>query len=282
MDRNSWGRRIAAVAVLALALFFAARTDVLVAAWDGLVELITIEGPPVPASLAVLSTHEVDELESLPPQTQAERLLERAINHYDGASSLIASRVDSWRQKIKMEGSLNGLFMTAMNSNDLRVRAAGIELYLAAYDCGKTEEDLDRIMGRCDRQAEGRPHYLWTVGLLGNRGVAPRRALDYLLSWSKDADEETRHWAIEGIAMLGTDDSIAPLLETFHDDPSPVVRERAACGLAQHGMLTQKQRLTAVPELVRFRDDPALDDKTRGWAVQALADITGERTGDGR
>jgi len=263
--------------VLALAFAFAARTDVLVAAWEGLVELITIDGPPIAASPAVLSTHEVDELESLPPQAQAERLLERAINHYDGASSLIAARVDGWRKHIKMEGSLNGLFMTAMNSNDLRVRAAGIELYLAAYDCGKTEVDLDRIITRCDRQAEARPHYLWAVGLLGNRGVAPRRALDYLLSWSKDPDEETRHWAVEGIAMLGTDDSIAPLLEIFHDDPSPLVRERAACGLAQHGMLTQKQRATAVPELIRFREDPGLDDKTRAWAVQALADITGER-----
>jgi hypothetical protein len=271
---------MALVGVLALAFAFAARTDVLIAAWEELVELITIEGEPVPASPAVLSTHEIEELESLPPQEQAERLLERAINHYDGASSLIAARVDSWHEQIKLEGTLNGLFMTAMNANDLRVRAAGIEIYLAAFNCPKNEKHLDLLIRRCDAQPEARPHYLWVIGLLGNRGVAPRRALDYLLSWSKDPDEETRHWAVEGIAMLGTDDSITPLLAVFHDDPSPLVRERAACGLAQHGMLTQKQRETAVPELVRFRDDPSLDDKTRAWAAQALADITGERPAD--
>jgi len=264
-----------------MAFAFAARTDVLVAAWEELVELITIEGRPVAASPAVISGHEVQELESLAPQAQAERLLERAINHYDGATAMIAKSIDGWRGKIAMEGTLNGLFMTAMNANDLRVRAAAIELYLAAYDIGKTEGDLDRMMERCDRQTDGRPHELWVVGLLGNRGVDPRRALDYLLRWSNGADDETRHWAVEGISMLGTDDSIAPLLRIFHDDPSPFIRERAACGLAQHGMLTQRQRFTAVPELLRFKDDPSLDDKTREWVVQALADITGERPRDG-
>lgn len=113
------------------------------------------------------------------------------------------------------------------------------------------------------------------------RGVEPRRALDYLLRWGSDPDEELRHWAVEGIAMLGTDDSIPPLLNAFHEDPSPFIRERAACGLAQHGMLTQKQRLTAVPELLRFKGDPSLDDKTREWAAQALADIRGDRLEDG-
>jgi len=159
---------------------------VLVAAWKELVELIGIEGEPVSASPARISGHEVQELETLAPQAQAERLLERAINHYDGAAALIAEGVDGWRGKITMEGRLNGLFETALNANDLRVRAAGLELYLAAYDIGKTPEDLDRIMARCDRQADGRPHELFVVGLLGNRGVDPRRALDYLLGYAND------------------------------------------------------------------------------------------------
>ena len=281
MNQGSWGRRIALAAALATAFALAARADVLVAAWEGLVDLIGIEGEPVPASPAVISGHEVKELQALAPQAQAERLLERAINHYDGAATMIAKNIDGWRGKIAMEGTLNGLFLTAMNANDLRVRAAGIELYLAAYDIGKTPEDLDRIMARCDREADGRSHELWVVGLLGNRGVDSRRALDYLLRWANDPEVDTRHWAVEGIAMLGTDDSVASLLRVFHDDPSPFIRERAACGLAQHGMLTQRQRLTAVPELLRLKDDPSLDDKTREWVVQALEDIRGERLGDG-
>jgi HEAT repeat protein len=273
------GRRMALLSVLVLALVVAARTDVLVAAWKELAGLIGLEGEPVAASPAIISGHEVQEIEALGPQEQAERLLERAINHYDGAAALIASSVDGWRGKITMEGRLSGLFMTALNANDLRVRAAGLELYLASYDIGKLPEDLDKIMARGERQAESRPHALFVAGLLGNRGVDPRRALDYLLRFAGDPDVETRKWAVEGISMLGTDDAIAPLLRIFHDDPSAVVRERAGCGLAQSGMLTAKQRFTAIPELLRFADDPAVDDKTHAWVFQALADISGQRLG---
>jgi hypothetical protein len=279
MSMKESGRRMVLGAVLLVAFMLAARTDVLVAAWRELVGLITLEGQPVAASPAVISGHEVEEIETLEPQAQAERLLERAINHYDGAAARIAGSVDGWRGKITMEGRLNGLFMTALNANDLRVRAAALELYLAAYDVGKTPEDLDRMMARGERQAEGRPHALFVVGLLGNRGVDPRRALDYLLRYADDPDVETRKWAVEGIAMLGTDDAIAPLLRIFHDDADATVRERAGCGLAQSGMLTAKQRFGAIPALLRFADDPALDDKTHAWVFQALADISGERLG---
>jgi HEAT repeat protein len=226
-----------------------------------------------------MSAHEAAEIEKLMPQARAERLLERAINHYAGAAALIASQVDGWRGKIAMEGRLNDLFMTALNANDLRVRAAGLELYLAAYDIGKTSEDLDKIMARCDLQAESRPHALFVVGLLGNRGVDPRRALDYLLRFVDDPEVDTRKWAVEGIAMLGTDDAIAPLLRVFRDDPDASIRERAGCGLAQSGMLTAKQRFTAIPDLLRMADDPEVDDQTHAWVFQALADISGERLG---
>jgi hypothetical protein len=279
MSANEWGRRIALGMALAIAFVLAARTDVLVAAFKELVGLIAIQGEPVAASPAVISGHEVEQIETLEPQAKAERLLERAINHYDGAAALIASHVDGWRGKIAMEGRLNDLFMTALNANDLRVRAAGLELYLAAYDIGKTPEDLDKIMARGERQAEGRPHALFVVGLLGNRGVDPRRGLDYLLRFSGDPDVETRKWAVEGIAMLGTDDAIAPLLRVFRDDPDASIRERAGCGLAQSGMLTAKQRFTAIPDLLRMADDPQVDDQTHAWVFQALADISGRRLG---
>jgi len=54
------------------------------------------------------------------------------------------------------------------------------------------------------------------------------------------------------------------------------VRERAACSLAQSGMLTQDQRMTAVPTILTYTDDPALDAQTHTWAFQALRDITGQ------
>jgi len=62
----------------------------------------------------------------------------------------------------------------------------------------------------------------------------------------------------------------------FHDDPSPMIRERAACGLAQSGMLGRRQRRRAVPALLDDAEDMSLDDQTRGWAFQALRDITGQ------
>jgi hypothetical protein len=69
---------------------------------------------------------------------------------------------------------------------------------------------------------------------------------------------------------------IEPLLRIFHDDPSPMIRERAACSLAQSGMLNRGQRMTAVPTLIEFSGDMALDEQTRNWVFQALRDITGQ------
>lgn len=111
---------------------------------------------------------------------------------------------------------------------------------------------------------------------MANRGAEPGRVLDILTAHLKDSDEDSRRWAIEGIALIGTTETIAPLLQTMRDDPSALVRERAACSLAESGMLRRAQRLTAVPQLLRYSDDPALDAQTHTWAFQALGDITGQ------
>jgi HEAT repeat protein len=85
-----------------------------------------------------------------------------------------------------------------------------------------------------------------------------------------------RYWAVEGLAYLGTDETIEPLLDILHDDPSSMIRERAACGLAQSGMLNRQQRLTAVPKLLDYAEDGSLDAQTHTWVFQALRDITGQ------
>ncbi|MBM3770850.1 MAG: HEAT repeat domain-containing protein [Acidimicrobiia bacterium] len=92
----------------------------------------------------------------------------------------------------------------------------------------------------------------------------------------RDPNENVRYWAVEGLAYLAIDASLAPLLEVFRDDPLPMIRERAACGLAQSGMFSASQRQTVVPALIDLAGDGALDDTTRGWVFQALRDITGE------
>jgi hypothetical protein len=230
-----------------------------------------------PASASVLSEHHLEMLEAMAPQAQAEFLLERAINHYQGANEQIVARASHWRGNITLNKRLNGLFVTALNSDDLRVRAAAIELNLAALDLRKSSATLDQLEPDARAGAQGpRANALWRIGLLGNRGVEPDRALQILLHSIHDENVNIRYWAVEGMAYLGTEDTIAPLLAVFHDDPSPVIRERAACSLAQSGMLSSKQRMTAVARLLDFADDPSLDDQTRSWVFQALRDITGQ------
>jgi len=228
-------------------------------------------------SAAVLSEHEIEGLDSMSPQSQAELLLERSINHFRGANEQITSRVAKWRGRITLNTRLNHLFATAINSDDLSVRVAGIEVDMAARNLEKTSATINRLepIARFGEQGV-RANALWDLGLLGNRGVDPDLVTRILLDSLKDQNENIRYWAVEGLAYLGTDAIIAPLLEVFHDDPSPTIRERAACSLAQSGMLNERQRRTAVPKLLEFAEDFSLDGDTRKWVFQALRDITGQ------
>ncbi len=140
----------------------------------------------------------------------------------------------------------------------------------------KTSATIDRLEPDAEAGEQGpRANALWDIGLLGNRGIEQERAARILLSSVHDSNVNVRYWAVEGLAYLGTDEVIAPLLEVLHDDSSPMIRERAACGLAQSGMLSERQRRTAVPRLLDYAEDPALDSQTREWVFQALRDITG-------
>ena len=70
----------------------------------------------------------------MPPQAQAEFLMERAINRHQGSTDQIAARASRWRGRIALNERLNSLFMIALNSDDLAVRAAAIEIDLAALE----------------------------------------------------------------------------------------------------------------------------------------------------
>ncbi|MBZ5571386.1 MAG: HEAT repeat domain-containing protein [Acidobacteriia bacterium] len=271
-----WRMLVALLAGAVLAVPFVA-TGTARAAWTEISQFLTLQGKPKPASPAILSEHEVEHLDSEDPQAQAQLLLERAINHYQGASDQIATRVDSWRGKLKRTPQLESLITTALNANDLRVRAAAIEVDLAALGQAKTPDSVERLIQQAESGEQSQRIWaLWTMGLLGNRGVAPDRVSQFLITQLHDPNQDVRYWVVEGLAYLGTNDTIEPLLQTFHDDPSPTVRERAACGLAQSGMLSQEQRLTLVPRLLDFADDASLDAQTHTWVYQALRDITAQ------
>ena len=57
----------------------------LLRAFDAIIQLA---GEPLPAFHGVLFEHEIEEIALLPAQQQAERLLQRALNHYEGADFL--------------------------------------------------------------------------------------------------------------------------------------------------------------------------------------------------
>jgi HEAT repeats len=255
----------------------AAGSGSLRAAWEPIARFVSLRDAPQPASANVLSEHEIAELNGMPPQSQAELLLERSINHYRGANDQIAARVDRWRGRITLDDRLRNLFMTAINSDDLTVRVAGIEVDIAARNLSKDSATVDALepVARFGEQGP-RANALWDLGLVGNRGVDPDRVALILLSSIHDQNVNIRYWAVEGLAYLATDAAIAPLLDIFHDDASPMIRERAACGLAQSGMFSAEQRRTAVPRLLDFAEDGALDEQTRTWVFQALRDITGQ------
>jgi hypothetical protein len=230
--------------------------------------------PALKASPAVFSEHLLEKLDSQPVQQQAEVLMQGSINHYAGAIEQISSRVDGWHGQLKRTNSINELIVTGLNSNDLRVRAASIEIQLAVNNVNKDVEAVDSLRGML--QSKNRAYALWTLGALANRGVQHEQIREILEGYLQDPDSRTREMAVGGYELLGTDETIAPLLDRFHNDPSLGVRDRAACAIAQSGMFTTEQRMKAVPELLKFTDDPVLDKETQRWAFQALRDITGQ------
>jgi HEAT repeat protein len=229
------------------------------------------------ASASVLSEHHLDAMKSMTAQQQAEFLLERSINRYRGANEEILARAPGWLGAIRATPQLESLFRMAINSDDMRVRVAAVEVNISARGLARSAATIDRLEPDARSGAQGpRANALWDIGLLGNRGVQPSRAVEIIRSAIHDANENVRYWAVEALSFLGTDDVIEPLLEILHDDRSAMIRERAACGLAQSGMLNDRQRRQAVPRLLDYSEDYSLAPETRSWVFQALRDITGQ------
>jgi hypothetical protein len=243
--------------------------------------------PSTRRELAAVSTDGFTdrELDRQKPQKQAEILLERAVVRSAGATNQIDERVDGWRGKLKWDAQLGALTTAALNSGDRNVRDSAVEVQLATYGLRKSQSTVDALI----EQASSADHAekiwaLWSLGLLANRGIETDHVVQVLTGHLKDSgsgsdanSEDSRRWAVEALALVGTTPTIASLLDAMHNDPSPMVRERAACSLAESGMFTHEQRFIAVPQLIKYSDDPALDAQTHGWAFQALGDITKQR-----
>lgn len=228
--------------------------------------------PVAPPSLEAISR--------LAPQAQAEQLLALAIARDTDSLEAIDKDLPAWRGQLRNTDHLYDLVHSALNSDDLRVRGSAIEIDLAANNLDKSPDSVALLVRALHATPAERTLTLWRLGALGNRGVEPKLVLAQLLNFVHDRNEETRYWAVEGLALLGTDETVDPLLDSFAHDASARVRKRAGCNLAKSGMLTKQQRLSAVPELLNLFDDDALDSSTRGWVYGALRLITGAQLGN--
>jgi hypothetical protein len=237
-------------------------------------EDLPVPGRPVPADHGKLSEHNIEWVQTQPPQAQMEFLLGAAVNHDVGATKMIAEMVEGWLGKLHDTPRWETLQDTALYSNDLRVRAAAIEINLALRHIEKTDEEANRLFETAHKLTGSHPYFAWELGMLANRCVATERIHELLAEWIHDSDQQTRFWAVEGLAHLGTDETIKNFLDVLRNDPSLDVRERAGCSLAKSGMLTREQRMKAVPGLIELADDPSLDATTRNWVYQALREIT--------
>ena len=112
-----------------------------------------------------------------------------------------------------------------------KVRAAAIEINLAVYDLSKTDNSVDNLIARAEKNPDWRPFVMWELGMLANRGVGLDKIHEFLRRYLHDPNEKTRHWAVEGLAHLGTDGTINDFLDVFRNDPSLEVGERAGCSI---------------------------------------------------
>ncbi len=159
------------------------------------------------------SARDLPQLDRMKPQKQAETLLELAVGHSQGAVEQISSRVDRWNGKVEWNSQIANLTTAALNSNDMRVRESGVEVELAAYGLAKNAASLEYLLKNVDSPDHSQKIWaLWALGLMANRGVESERIVDVLTNHLKDEDPDSRRWAVEGLAVAGSDQAIASLL----------------------------------------------------------------------
>jgi hypothetical protein len=242
---------------------------------------VAVPGTKVEGTTAKLSEVEAEMVAAMGPQGQAERLLQYAISHHVGATDAIKARVKGWRGAIASTPALDTLLDVARNGDDLRVRAAGIEIELAAMNLVRTAAQVDALLAQIARGPHLARRDIYALGLLANRGVETERIHGELRLLTHAEQPLVRYQAYAAIANLGTDDAVRDLLDGFHHDPSSMVRiDGGGCGLAHCGMLTRAQRMLAVPGLIGMAEDKALDATTVVYAYRALREITDETLPD--
>jgi len=229
------------------------------------------------ASYLSLTDDDVRRIQSLSIQAQAEELLERAIQHDPRALDLFEQNIGVWRGDIKLTPHMKQLESRSEFSTDLRVRYANADLNLAMDGWQKNDEAAGLLIERAQNDPSYRQAAVYFMGMMAGRGVAYDRIYPVQLNYSKnDPDAAVRQWAVEGMRFLGTDEALDQLFDSFTNDPSMSVRNRAGCNLSDCGMFTRKQRMRMVPKFIALVEDPQTSPQLRNWCFMALSEITDE------
>jgi hypothetical protein len=214
-------------------------------------------------------------VEELPPQMRAEKALELTINRFEGASEYILENAQQWRGEITNSNRLSSLITTALNAPLIEIRMAAFEMYIAQFDLEKSPEQIDKLLLRLDKNPnKAGPWALWSMSIIGARGVDRERIFNELLFETGNSDERIRRWAIDSLARFGGEEVIEPLLKSAKYDSSPIIQERAFCGLAQTGTLHVLERYSSLPGLLEITRDSQFSKQQVSWAYQALKEIS--------
>ncbi|HEY7352474.1 MAG TPA: HEAT repeat domain-containing protein [Terriglobales bacterium] len=231
------------------------------------------------AAYSPLTDEDVQRIQQLPVQQQAEELLERTIQHDPRALQLFEQNIDSaeWLGQIKLTDRMKDLERRSEYSNDLRVRYANADLNLSMDGWSKNDETADLLIERARTDPHYRTAAVYFMGMLAGRGIAYSRIYPVLLDYAKhDPDETVRVWAIEGMRYLGTDEALDELFNSFVSDPSDRVRDRAGCNVSDCGNFKRTQRMQMVPKFLALAADPSTTAQMRNWSFLALHEITDE------
>jgi hypothetical protein len=220
---------------------------------------------------------DVDRILALSEQQQAEEFLDRAIGHDQHALKLFEENVDGWVGHIRLTDNMRSLEYRSQYSTDLRVRYANADINLALDGWHKNEEAAGLLIERAQTDLKYRPAAVYFLGMLAGRGVAYAKIHSVLLEYAKnDPDANVRQWAVEGMRYLGTDEALDELFESFTEDASMNVRDRAGCNISDCGNFKRTQRMRMVPKLIDLLSASGTNDQMRGWCFMALREITDE------
>ncbi|HET9743248.1 MAG TPA: HEAT repeat domain-containing protein [Terriglobales bacterium] len=231
--------------------------------------------PLQPRKFSPMNNADTRRISSLPAQDQAEELLERSLGHDERSLNLLNQQMPGWNGAVKSTARLQQLLERARYSGDLRVRYAYCDLSLLADGLDKDEQTVQRLIADAKKNPSSRAYDVWSLGLLGSRGVDVEQAHTALLDYAhNDSSVQVRQWAVEALGLLGTDEALNELFEFFSTDPSLAVRDRAGCNLSGCGNFTRRQRMTIFPKILAIAEDPKTAPQVRNWAFLAMGEIT--------